>query len=277
MGGSTYLPKCRDACAYKAKVLYILFVPFFTFAVRIIATDGPTNVRVAINEHIAASTLGVRPPSHHSPLREFVLFLSVLFLVGVGALNAAPAANATETLETASSPAVPLAIADFDGDHQPDLASIQPGAIGSGDHWVRLWLSTKIGSQYVRVNSREGDLRVEARDVNGDNIVDLVVTSPGLIRPVAVLLNDGHGNFSEVDPSPYTAALEIPKSGWSIANTHRSALALLQRPSSAESALVHCDENPLDKSESLQLHSTLPPVRGIFVLRPGRAPPSSIR
>ena len=87
-----------------------------------------------------------------------------------------------------------FAIADFDGDNQPDFATVQLGRV-EGRYSIGFQLST--GSrQSIVITAPVGGLQVTLRDVNGDNSLDLVVTTDWLRKPVAVLLNDGHGHFS---------------------------------------------------------------------------------
>jgi hypothetical protein len=114
-----------------------------------------------------------------------------------------------------SGPGMQFAAADFDGDHLPDLATVQGGHSDrdATDYWVGLRLSNS-GRNYFRLVAPQGGLFVEARDVNGDNAVDLVFATAWLGQPVAVLLNDGHGNFSRSDPANFPAAFVRAKSDW---------------------------------------------------------------
>lgn len=110
-----------------------------------------------------------------------------------------------------SGPGAQIAIADFDGDRYPDSASVQ--AVAS-DGWqtnysIRLRL-TAAGHQSIQILGPAGGLEIVARDVNGDHAVDLVLTAAWLKQPVAILLNDGHGNFSRVDPAAYPEAFHDP-------------------------------------------------------------------
>ena len=64
--------------------------------------------------------------------------------------------------------------------------------------------------QTIGVNAPVGGLEIASRDVNGDNIIDLVVSTAWLKSPVAVLVNDGHGNFTIRDPAAFSSALINP-------------------------------------------------------------------
>lgn len=100
-----------------------------------------------------------------------------------------------------------FAIADFDGDRRPDLATVQVGHSSSGDtqYWIAFQLSG--GSrQTLGITAPNGGLRITSRDVNGDDFLDVIVTTAWTNRPVAVLLNDGRGNFRAFGPSAFPGA-----------------------------------------------------------------------
>jgi len=103
------------------------------------------------------------------------------------------------------------AIADFDGDRKPDLAVIEVASQRSvrTNYSIHLRLSRGTESTFG-VSAPSGGVRVAARDVNGDDILDLIVTSLPDEHVVAVLLNDGHGQFSWAEPSAYAAFAKEP-------------------------------------------------------------------
>jgi len=94
--------------------------------------------------------------------------------------------------------------ADLDGDRQPDLALVE--LIGqraeTSNYFVRVKLREGAESA-VRVRGPFGGLRVSARDVNGDDSLDLIVTSNLDATFIRVLLNDGHGNFTMAEPGDF--------------------------------------------------------------------------
>jgi hypothetical protein len=97
-----------------------------------------------------------------------------------------------------------FAIADLDGDRIPDLAFVELGSQRSAQANYSIRLQLSAGSESaVGVDAPIGGLQVAARDVNGDEYVDLVVTSNLDASFVEVLLNDGHGNFSVAAPGTY--------------------------------------------------------------------------
>jgi hypothetical protein len=130
-------------------------------------------------------------------------FLMLGLVIGVAAREAAgvPVKGAAVTSAQITSR---FAIGDFDGDSRPDLATVQVGQISASQarYWIGVQLST--GSrQSIGVTAPIGGLQIAPRDVNGDNSLDLILTTAWLNQPVAVLLNDGHGNFTVNDPAAF--------------------------------------------------------------------------
>lgn len=105
----------------------------------------------------------------------------------------------------------PFAIADLDGDQTPDVALVELGGKRSTrtSYSIRLQLSAGPESA-VGVNGPIGGLQVAARDVNGDQSIDLIITSNLDASFVEVLLNDGHGSFSPAAPGTYRGLQEQP-------------------------------------------------------------------
>lgn len=137
-------------------------------------------------------------------LLRLVFSLLFLGLVCSGTLKRAYADNSPAT---PPGPGLTFAIADFDGDRRPDFASIQAGqnSRGSSDYSIELNLS-EVGRQSIDLVAPTGGLLIEARDVDGDNLVDLVVSTAWRRRPVAIFLNDGHGTFSRAETSAFPKA-----------------------------------------------------------------------
>jgi hypothetical protein len=103
-------------------------------------------------------------------------------------------------------------IADFDGDNRPDFASVHVGqsSLQSTRYWIAFQLSGR-SAQTVSLMAPDGGLRITARDVNGDNFPDVVVTTLWTNKPVAILLNDGLGNFTAASPSQFQSAFTAPE------------------------------------------------------------------
>jgi hypothetical protein len=122
-----------------------------------------------------------------------------------------------------------IAIADFDGDSRPDLASIEAGPSSSRNtrYWIAFRLSAGDG-RIVGLTAPTGGLQVASIDVNGDSFPDLVVTTAWTNQPVAILLNDGLGNFIPSSPSEFPNAFVGSTAHWTGAsNQIRDATAML--------------------------------------------------
>jgi len=143
----------------------------------------------------------------HSALKVWRSSLFViLFLVAF-----AQAARAQQVPQTTASLAPQsrskFAIDDFDGDSRPDLASVEAAQRDSRDARYQIRFQLTAGRlQTIGLTAPVGGLRLRSGDVNGDNYPDVVVTTFWTNQPVAVLLNDGLGNFSEAEPSRYPGA-----------------------------------------------------------------------
>lgn len=130
-------------------------------------------------------------------------------------------------------------VADFDGDSKPDVARVQTRATiaGASRYSIDFELSTGL-EQRVMVNAPSGGLSLVSRDVNGDNFPDVVVTTAWTGSPVAVLINDGRGNFTRIDPANFPEAFGTTEhsvnSPWS---SHADGFALVfPRPLPGECA-----------------------------------------
>jgi hypothetical protein len=110
-----------------------------------------------------------------------------------------------------------FAIADFDGDNRPDLATVQVGHSGSWDtdYWIAFQLS-RGSRQILGITAPTGGLQVTSRDVNGDSFLDVIVTTAWTNQPVAVLLNDGKGNFRASSPSAFPGAFTTSEESWAL-------------------------------------------------------------
>jgi hypothetical protein len=149
----------------------------------------------------------------------FAAFSCLLAVVARGAAaSALPAQVATR-----------FAIADFDGDSRPDLASVHVGQISSRSthYWIAFHLSGGPG-QTVGITAPTGGLQITSRDVNGDSFPDVIVTTAWTNKPVAILLNDGSGNFTASNPSEFQSAFVASATSWTSATDEiRDASAVL--------------------------------------------------
>ena len=101
-----------------------------------------------------------------------------------------------------------FAIADFDGDRQPDLALIRVTRDGSPISQYSVDFSFSSGAKPgICIVGPSGGLQITPRDVNGDKFADLVVTSLLDSHFVAIFLNDGKGNFVPAEPTDFPGAV----------------------------------------------------------------------
>jgi hypothetical protein len=147
------------------------------------------------------------------------------------ATAATPAQESSHATTRANSS---FAIADFDGDQRPDLATAEIDR--SDSHFtrylIRLQLTAVPGQskqlgQFIGVIGAFGLPRISAIDVNGDHALDLVLTAAGQQQPIAVLLNDGRGKFSLANPRDFPAAVSDSPWHWGSANHQFQDIAAL--------------------------------------------------
>jgi hypothetical protein len=147
-------------------------------------------------------------------LLNLFLWTSLFVFFGLSGRSTVQAADIQNAPVTSVGLTSQFAIADFDGDLRPDFASVQAEPSGSGGttYWIQLQLST-FGRQSIRVVAPTGGLTIEARDINnGNHFIDLVLYTAWFKQPVAILLNDGHGRFSKVEPKAFPEAFNDPTS-----------------------------------------------------------------
>jgi hypothetical protein len=86
--------------------------------------------------------------------------------------------------------------ADFDGDHQSDLAK---GYLVENRYEIFVWLSARSHVIVLHSPVELAGFTLHAFDINHDSYQDVVATSPTEPRPLAVWLGDGVGNFKSAD------------------------------------------------------------------------------
>lgn len=169
-----------------------------------------------------------------------------------------------------------FAIADFDGDLQPDLAMVRVARDGAplAEYFVDLKFSTGT-REPIGILGPAGGLQITPRDVNGDELTDLVVTSQFDAKFLAVFLNDGKGNFRQADrsefpqlasDSPYK--LSAPQGSPAI----QFVLGRL-RTMDGDGLLSPIRDELPDDSYPLRSFSKLVINSGLTLFRFGRAPP----
>jgi hypothetical protein len=186
-----------------------------------------------------------------------------------GHLEAAPALPAQAPTH--------FAIADFDGDNRPDIASVHAGQDNprSTRYWIAFHLSAGSG-QTVSITAPIGGLQITTRDVNGDSFPDVIVTTAWTNKPVAILLNDGFGNFTPSDPSDFQSAFRTSEASWTFAanEIRDTAAALLpSRCASGDCRTVSRSPRPRGVTRLLAVRSGCAAVLTSVSPFIGRAPP----
>jgi len=213
-----------------------------------------------------------------------LLLLAVLASCAPVVSTARGVAAEVQLQDSLSAPAAALpwnlhfAIGDFDGDSQPDVATVQSGIDRSETrYWIHLEFSTGVHDG-IGVSAPSGGLHIASRDVNGDHFLDLVVTTAWQHTPVAVLLNDGHGKFTLHDPALFPDAALDGELSWNLAphNVADAFAAILTRNFSVSWDI--CDRTPheLLAREFLVSDDSSGSRRFSAVSIFGRGPPSNI-
>jgi hypothetical protein len=146
---------------------------------------------------------------------RLILALTVL-CAALSLVQRAQVEHALSLVSPAFAPPGPqFAIGDFDGDRQPDLAEVhaEPGDSRSPRYSITVHLTSGL-NQSFGMTAPFGGLQIVPRDVNGDNAPDLVVSTVLQGHAVAVFLNDGHGNFTRVEPASYPGVFSEPGTNW---------------------------------------------------------------
>jgi hypothetical protein len=176
------------------------------------------------------------------------------------------------------------AVADFDGDSQPDLAITKMEAQGAGYvYWLEFELSTKREADPARqrpglptLASSVFGLHLTPRDVDGDHDLDIVVTVGVARQPVAVWINDGQGGFEEGDLAAYPTLTWGEELSLSAQSGSYNGPLLYDPGRRSRFGLLFSDwNNPFSHSCSrLDGQSQFLPSRLSIDRRSARAPPS---
>jgi len=168
-----------------------------------------------------------------------------------------------------------FAIDDFDGDLAPDIASVQ--SVSSDSSGWNYLVQLQFGSgerRSIWLASYGRDVRIVARDVNGDGIPDLIIRSAWSEEPYAVLINEGNGAFSPVDPSSVQALSESRRSLG--CPRPRPSETAATPPSSGERgfAKTKCTGHTCSTKRSVYQRNSILVRCPLLVSLPGHAPPA---
>lgn len=188
-------------------------------------------------------------------------------------------AHAENSPATSLGPGLTFAFADFDGDRRPDFASIQTGQYraGSSDYSIQICFS-ELGRQSIHVVAPVGGLLIEARDVDGDQTIDLVVSTAWRKQPVAIFLNDGHGSFSRAEVAAFPGAFSECETDF-VSASDPATDALGISPQSGAGIRPEENDSGIDRSPASLIFALSAgfPSDCFHTSYAGRAPPSEVR
>ena len=158
-------------------------------------------------------------PKGGACLRRGMVALVLLLLVGLLSHSPSLAARSEGAFVTVGpTRGANFAIADFDGDQLPDVVTVETGPSEAAR--TRYWIQFTFGRgrrASVAVSGPAGGLQIASQDVNGDSFLDVIVSTALANEPVAVLLNDGAGNFGLADAGNFSRAIWESRAEWRIA------------------------------------------------------------
>lgn len=148
------------------------------------------------------------------------------------------------------------------------------------DSHTRYWIYFQLSSgsrTAIGLTAPSGGLHLSPRDVNGDDFPDLIVTATWLQRPVAVLLNDGHGNFTVKDPARFPECMRESQRDWgaSAVQVKDTAAAILTRSFAGDRAGSRWIIVLRRGSQPLGFGDAPVKVSSVTTSFLGRAPPAS--
>jgi len=212
-----------------------------------------------------------------APRAALPLLCAVVWLCGLARPAEAKSGGAQETASSSALASAQFAIGDFDGDRIPDLATVEAkpnGTQGDSRYSIRLQL-TSGAAQVFGLTAPAGGLQIVAQDINGDNALDVLVRTAWQHQAIAVLLNDGHGNFTLADPGAFAASMQEHETQWGAGSIAFSENGVLVRLESSQGGVeIQSAGNASQVRETLPFHRGN--IRAIALLicsALGRAPP----
>ena len=165
--------------------------------------------------------------------------------------------------DTLPAPIDPFGIDDFDGDLAPDLKNYGiPFGFGK--------------RRSICLTAHWGDVRIVARDVNGDRIPDPILSSAWTEETYAVLVNNGHDALSTVEPSSVQALHRKSTQRLSRARPQSSETAATS-PRSAERGFAKAKSIGHSRPKGFVHRPDSVSVRcPLLVSLPGHAPPPPV-
>jgi hypothetical protein len=226
---------------------------------------------LSVFQPMAKSNFAKRP-------RSFLFNLGLWLFLSLASASASVGQPVRRPPVTPLGPGLSFAIADLDGDLYPDLVTVHTATNNSGttEYLIQLRLSAA-GQRSIRFVAPAGGLQIEARDVNDNHAIDLVVRTAWFKQPVAIFLNDGHGGFSRVEPTAFPDAFSECMTAWTLP----SKLAIDLSCVAPQPNVGICGKEVHRLHERRPAQFVLPYVQGFspglfLVSGAGRAPPSVV-
>jgi len=175
--------------------------------------------------------------------------------------------------------AVPLglAMADFTGDSNPDMAILELNRLDSSEAYYVIKIQlTEGGRQSLKLTAPARSLVITPMDVTGDGTLDLVVRSVGSKVPVAVFVNDGCGHFYSDEADRFSTAVRELPTGPDVSSTEsRFGSAAAARGPNAADSHTRLRRSRRESSSSHFFAHDGAPLQLFLPLQSDRAPPAA--
>lgn len=220
------------------------------------------------------SGIAERTAEVHAP--RFVCLLAILGPLIAGGTTHSNNPNVFVASHAFPAAIEPFAIDDLDGDRVPDVATVQ--LVSSNSSGTNYIIQLQFGSgkrRSICLTTPWGDVRIVARGVKGDRIPDLIISSAWTEEPYAVLINDGNGAFSTVDPPSVQTLPRKSKQRLSLPRPQPSETAPTSLPSAEQGfAKTKCIGHPRTTKGLVHRPDSVSIRCPLLVSLPGHAPPA---